>query len=213
MIKRNQTIADLSGYKSPDLERSSRIADQLKAAARVVGAYYSGEITGGKSLLNGGATAIKNVATLGLNSSQLELIGVTKADREAGYDHAVTIATASGEVLIAVATGGISAALSKGGTVARAASGALFAYDTAGNAVGVIRGVVDVHQNGVTLQNGTQIAAGALGLGANIKSLIGIKAGGPVRGGAPVGRPASRLACGLRATLRRQDGPVGLIAA
>jgi hypothetical protein len=65
------------------------------------------------------------------------LIGVTKEDRERGYDTAVAISTASGQVLSAVGTGGITSALSKGGSVARAASGALILYDAAGNAVGL----------------------------------------------------------------------------
>ncbi|HEY2841692.1 MAG TPA: hypothetical protein VGJ26_21205 [Pirellulales bacterium] len=71
----------------------------------------------------------------------MELIGVTKEDREGEYDTAVTIATASGQVLVAVGTGGLTAALSKGGTVARTASGALVAFDAAGNAVGTIQGL------------------------------------------------------------------------
>ena len=120
--------------------------------------------------MNGSATAVKNVATLGLSNSQLELIGVTKEDRDRGYDQAVAIATASGEVLIAVGTSGLATALSKGGTIARRASGALIAYDALGNAVGVVQGVYDAKQNGVNLSNGTQVAAGLLGLGANTQA-------------------------------------------
>jgi len=118
--------------------------------------------------VNGGATAIKNMVTLGLSSSQLQLIGVTDADRELGYDTSVAIATASGEVLIAVGTGGVASALSKGGTVARTASGALVAFDAAGNAVGVVQGVYDAKKNGLTVNNGLQIAGGSLGLSANV---------------------------------------------
>jgi hypothetical protein len=100
----------------------------------------------------------------------LELIGVTKEDRERGYDTAVTIATASGQVLIAVGTSGLTAALSKGGTVARSASGALVVYDAAGNAVGTVQGAYDASQNGINLENGLKIAGGSLGLLANVKA-------------------------------------------
>ncbi len=90
-------------------------------------AAAAGLLTGVKAVVNGSATAIKSVATLGLDNSQLELIGVTKEDRDRGYDTAVQISTASGQVLLAVGTGGSALALSKGGTVARTASGALIA--------------------------------------------------------------------------------------
>jgi hypothetical protein len=153
---------------------AGRLAIDIKSALelpkQVLGGATSGARTGGKAVVNGTATAVKNVATLGLSTSQLELIGVTKEDRDNGYDTAVTIATASGEVLIAVGTGGVASALSKGGTVARTASGTLVAYDAAGNAVGVVQGTYDATKNGVNLQNGAAVAAGALGLAANFKA-------------------------------------------
>lgn len=174
VIRRNQMVADLTGEVTPNLIRSSRLAMDLQTATRlpkeVTAAAAGGLKTGGKAVVNGSATAIKNVATLGLSSSQLELIGVTEEDRAGGYDAAFTIATASGQVLIAVGTSGVATALSKGGTVARTASGALLAFDAAGNAVGVVQGAYDASQNGVSLENGLQIAGGALGLGANAKS-------------------------------------------
>lgn len=105
-----------------------------------------------------------------MSPGQLELIGVTKEDRDRGYDTAVSISTASGQVLIAVGTGGMASALSKGGSVARAASGALVAFDAAGNAVGFVQGVYDANKNGVTFANGAQVTGGLLGLGANAKS-------------------------------------------
>lgn len=105
-----------------------------------------------------------------MSTGQLELIGVTDEDRANGYDTAVAIATASGELLIAVGTGGVASALSKGGSVARGASGALLAYDAAGNAVGVVQGSYDAATNGVSIRNGAQIAAGALGLTANVRA-------------------------------------------
>ncbi len=146
VIRRNSTIAELSGVNTPSMIASSRLAADLDAAGRlpdeVARAAAAGLETGGKAIVNGSATAIKNVATLGLDRRQLELIGVTKEDRDRGYDTAVKIATASGEVLIAVGTGGAASALSKGGTVARTASGALVVYDTAGNAVAVAQGVI-----------------------------------------------------------------------
>jgi hypothetical protein len=143
--------------------------------------------------VDGSAAAVKNVATLGLSTSQLELIGVTKEDRDNGYDTAVTIATASGEVLIAVGTGGVASALSKGGTVARTASGTLVAYDAAGNAVGVVQGTYDATKNGVNLQNGAAVAAGALGLGSNVAG-----------GRALISPPA-----GEQAALHARGGPYG----
>jgi hypothetical protein len=175
VIKRNQTIADLTGVVTPGMIRSNRVAAELQSAQRLPGdvarAAAAGLGTGGKAVVNGVATAVKGVATLGLNTSQLELIGVTKEDRERGYDTAVSIATGSGQVLIAVGTGGIASALSKGGSIAQAANGALIAYDAAGNAVGVVQGVYDASKNGVSVHNGAQIAGGLLGLGANAKAM------------------------------------------
>jgi hypothetical protein len=177
-IQRNHTIGELSGVVTPGMVHSSRIALNLQAAGQlasdVSAAAAAGLKTGGKAVVNGSATAIKNVATLGLSSSQLELIGVTDQDREQGYDTAVTIATASGQVLVAVGTSGLGTVLSKGGTVARTASGALVAYDTAGNAVGTVQGAYDASQNGINLENGLQITGGALGLAANAKGARGL---------------------------------------
>lgn len=179
VIRRNQAIAGLTGRQTPGMAQSSRFAADLQSAARLPGevarAAAAGLGTGGKALVNASATAVKNVATLGLSTSQLELIGVTKEDRARGYGTAVTIATASGEVLIAVGTAGIATALSKGGSVAKTASGALIAYDAAGNAVGVVQGTYDASKNGVNLSNGAQVAAGALGLGANVSAARGLK--------------------------------------
>jgi hypothetical protein len=154
--------------------RAGRLAADLESAARlpaeVARAAAAGLGAGGKAVGNGFATAVKDVATLGLSPGQLELIGVTKEDRERGYDTAVAISTASGQILIAVGTGGTASALSKGGSIARTASGALVAYDAAGNAVGVVQGAYDASQNGVNIANGAQVAGGLLGLSANAKS-------------------------------------------
>ncbi len=174
IIQRNRTISQLTGVVSPAMIRAGRLAADLESAARlpaeVARAAAAGTLTGSKAVVNGFATAVKDVATLGLKPGQLELIGVTKEDRERGYDTAVSISTASGQVLIAVGTGGVVSALSKGGSVARTAGGALVAFDSAGNAVGVIQGVYDASQNGVNIANGAQIAGGVLGLSANAKA-------------------------------------------
>jgi hypothetical protein len=150
------------------------IREKLRDAGKIASAFVAGLGTGAKAVVNGLATAARSVATLGLYTDQLELIGVSKEDRERGYDTAVTISTGSGQVLIAVGTGGMASALAKGGTIARAASGTLVAYDAAGNAVGVVQGVYDATQNGVTLANGTKIAAGALGITANVGATKGL---------------------------------------
>ncbi len=189
VIRRNQAVADLTGGTTPGMARSSRLAADIESAVRLPGevasAAAAGLGTGGRALVNASATAIKNVATLGLSTSQLELIGVTQEDRDRGYDTAVTIATASGEVLIAVGTGGITSALSKGGSIAKTASGALIAYDAAGNAVGVVQGTYDASQNRINLSNGAQVAAGVLGLGANVNAARALKS--PVSLGKRVG--------------------------
>ena len=174
IIQRNRTVTDLTGVVTPGMIRSTRIAAELQSAARLPGevasAFAAGLGTGSKAVVNGVATAVKDTATLGLSPGQLELIGVTKEDRERGYDTAVAISTASGQILIAVGTGGAASALSKGGSIARTASGALVAYDAAGNAVGVVQGVYDASQNGINIANGAQVAGGLLGLSANAKS-------------------------------------------
>lgn len=195
IIQRNRMVSELTGVVTPSMIRSTRIAAELQSAARLPGevarAAAAGLGTGGKAVVNGFATAVKDVATLGLSSGQLELIGVTKEDRERGYDTAVSISTASGQVLIAVGTGGIASALSKGGSVARTASGALVAYDAAGNAVGVIKGVHDAANNGVNVADGAQVAGGLLGLTANVKSVRGLHATSPTKSLAPTPRRAS----------------------
>jgi hypothetical protein len=174
IVRRNAAVTELTGIVTPGMIWSNRIASELHSAVRLPGevarAAASGLGTGGKAVVNGFATAVKSVATLDLNTSQLELIGVTQEDRDRGYDTAVSISTASGQVLIAVGTGGMASALSKGGSIARTASGALVAFDAAGNAVGVVQGVYDATQNGVNIANGAQVAGGLLGLGANAKA-------------------------------------------
>jgi hypothetical protein len=171
LAARNKAVGELTGGMTPELIRASRLAFDLQAALELPGDTARGAVaglgTGGKAVVNGTATAVKNVATLGLSTSQLEPIGVAQADRDQGYDTAVAIATASGEVLIAVGTGGIASALSKGGTVARTNGDALVAFDAAGNAVGVVQGSYDAATSGVNVRNGAQVAAGVLGLGAN----------------------------------------------
>ena len=176
--------------------RSTGLAKELQSAgrlagdvARVVAAGGEGLGTGAKAVVNGFATSVKDVATLGLSPGQLELLGVSKEDRARGYDTAVMFSTGSGQVLIAVGTGGIASTLSKGGAVARAGSGALVAYDTAGNAVGVVQGVHDTATNGVSIAGGVQIAAGALGLGANVKAARGLKSSRSTKQVAPTKTP------------------------
>ncbi len=182
IVDRNRQLDDLTGGPAKATELAKDLADTprrvrsnikatLDLARDVAAGFESGLKTGEKALINGGATAIKNVATLGLSTSQLELIAVTDEDRANGYDTAVAIATASGEVLITVGTGGLAAALKNGGTVARAASGVLVAYDAAGNAVGVVQGVYDAATNGVSVRNAASTTANALGLPANVRSI------------------------------------------
>ena len=184
VIRRNQAIADLTGVVTPGMLRSTRLATEIQSAARlaadVTAAAAAGLGTGVKANVNGFATAVKDAATLGLNPGQLELIGVTKEDRDRGYDTAAAISTASGQILLAVGTGAISSALSKGGTIARTANKALVVYDTAGNAVGVVQGVYDASQNKLSIANGAQIAGGLLGLGANFKATRNLTASSPL---------------------------------
>ena len=176
--QRNEEIGRLAKVVTPDMIRANRLATSIESAARlpreVARAAASGLVTGGKAVVNGFATSVKDVATLGLSPGQLDLLGVTEEDRERGYDTAVSISTGSGQVLIAVGTGGITGALSTGGSIARTAGGALVAYDAAGNAVGMVQGVYDASQNGVTIANGVQVGAGALGMTANIGAAKGL---------------------------------------
>lgn len=96
--QRNSTVTNLTGASTPEMVKSTRLATELEGAARLAvetnRVAVAGLRTGGKSLVNGAATAVKNVATLGLSTHQLELIGVTKEDRDRGYDTAVSFAAA-----------------------------------------------------------------------------------------------------------------------
>ena len=175
IVQRNRTVTESDRRRNA--RHDSLHADRRGVAIRCLGFLAKSQVpsqlglgTGSKAVVNGVATAVKDTATLGLSPGQLELIGVTKEDRERGYDTAVAISTASGQILIAVGTGGAASALSKGGSIARTASGALVAYDAAGNAVGVVQGVYDASQNGINIANGAQVAGGLLGLSANAKS-------------------------------------------
>lgn len=180
IVKRNLAVADLTGLTTPGMVRSSRLAVDLDSASRLGGevsrAGVAGLGTGGKAVVNGLANAIKNTVTLGLSDTQIELLAVTQDDRDRGYDSAVAIATASGEILIAVGTAGMTTALKGGGTLVRTASGVLTVFDAAGNVVGVIKGTFDAKQNGVNLSNGAQVAGGALGLSGNAGALKGLAA-------------------------------------
>jgi hypothetical protein len=92
-MRRNQTIADLTGVVTPGMIRSNRIAKELQSTPRlplevareIARAAAAGLGTGAKAVVNGFATAVKSVATLGLNTSQLELIGVTKSPRKTNF--------------------------------------------------------------------------------------------------------------------------------
>jgi len=196
LVNRQREIDNLTGAgPSRQTKRAQGIAAKITSAGKLPGAIAgglgSGLKTGGKAVVNGGATAIKNVATLGLTTSQLELIGVTDEDRANGYDTAVAIATGSGEVLIAVGTGGLTAALKAGGTVARAVNGALIVHDAAGSAVGVVQGIYDAKENGFTVSGGANIAANALGLSSNLQGLANAAKQAPAAPNVPAAKGAN----------------------
>ncbi len=196
LVNRQREIDNLAGGgPSRQTKRAQGIAAKITSAGNLPGAIAgglgSGAKTGGKALINGGATAVKNVATLGLSTSQLELIGVTEKDRANGYDTAVYIATGSGEVLIAVGTGGLAAALKAGGTVARAVNGALIVHDAAGSAVGVVQGIYDAKENGFTVSGGANIAANALGLSSNLQGLANAAKQAPAAPNVPAAKGAN----------------------
>lgn len=69
IVQRNRTISELTGVVTPSMIRSTRIAAELQSAARLPGelarAIAAGLGTGGKAVVNGFATAVKDVATLG----------------------------------------------------------------------------------------------------------------------------------------------------
>ena len=177
-------IADLSTVVTPSMISADRLAVRLEGnlqlPAEVAREAAAGFTTGVKAVVNGFATAVKDVATLGLRPGQLELIGVTQEDRDRGYDTSVAIATASGQILIAVGTGGIASALSKaGGCVVQVGRAGLIVFDAAGNAVGAVQGVLDIKQNGVTLSGGVAVAGGLLGLAANARGFKDLKKSAP----------------------------------
>ena len=162
--QKRQEISDLSRVKTPSMRQADDLADDIQNAKKIKNAAVGGLRAGGKAIINGTATAIKNVATLGLSNSQLEIIGVTKEDRARGYDTAITIATATGELVIAVGTAGVASALSKGGRIAQVGKNALGVFDASGNIVGVVKGAYDASQDKVNFTNGAQILAGAIGI-------------------------------------------------
>ena len=139
-------------------------------AAEGVDGAARGLKTGSKAVVNGAATAIVNTVTLGLNESEIAILGVTDEDRAGGYGIALGFATAGGEILIGVGTAAMQAALACGGRASRLANGALTVFDAAGNAVGVIKGGAQVLNDGLSLESGAKLAGSALGLAGNYRA-------------------------------------------
>ena len=143
----------------------------------------SGLQTGGKAIVNGTATAVRQTATLGLYDDPWELISVTDEDRAGGYGVAFGVVNVSANAIISLSPGAI-ANCSKGTKFAKAVATGFAAYDTAGNAVSTGSGIYDATKNGLNLQNGTQILMGGVGLTGNIAAVRNLKncfpAGTPV---------------------------------
>jgi len=89
-----------------------------------------------------------------------EIWTVNKYDREYGYDLSQVFARGGTELLLGVGTGGLSTAGKAGKVVAL--------VDASGNVVAIVKGSVDIAENGLNFGNGAQVIAGSAGLGGNL---------------------------------------------
>ena len=174
--------AQLSASDQPgNIERD--VAEIESVALAALAGAGSGLQTGGKAIVNGTATAVRQTATLGLYDDPWELISVTDEDRAGGYGVAFGVVNVSANAIISLSPGAI-ANCSKGTKFAKAVATGFAAYDTAGNAVSTGSGIYDATKNGLNLQNGTQILMGGVGLTGNIAAVRNLKncfpAGTPV---------------------------------
>jgi hypothetical protein len=78
-----------------------------------------------------------------------------------------------------VGTGGTAAALSKGNRAKQIAGGAIAGYDALGNGIGIGRGLNDVAENGITVNNSIQVLGGIAGATGNIGGAKGFDAPAP----------------------------------
>ncbi len=174
--------AQLSASDQPgNIERD--VAEIESVALAALAGAGSGLQTGGKAIVNGTATAVRQTATLGLYDDPWELISVTDEDRAGGYGVAFGVVNVSANAIISLSPGAI-ANCSKGTKFAKAVATGFAAYDTAGNVVSTGSGIYDATKNGLNLQNGTQILMGGVGLTGNIAAVRNLKncfpAGTPV---------------------------------
>jgi RHS repeat-associated protein len=130
--------------------------------ASVGKAFNSGLETGHKAVINGIASGAVSFGTLGFVDYQGPA-RVTRQDIYNGYETAFAVSRLTTEFVGGAALGGIASA----GKFGRLGTAAL-AYDTAGNAVGAGRGLVNAYNNGLTVGNSVQIVGGALGLAGNV---------------------------------------------
>jgi hypothetical protein len=135
-------------------------------------AAAKGAQVGAKAVVNASADTVVSTVTLGAVDN-VELINVTNEDRSAGYDKAYVAGRIGTESLAAAGTMGLAELKAAGAAakVVNAANKTLTALDTAQGVVNVAKGTKDIAENGVNLQNATQLATGALSLTPAISKL------------------------------------------
>ena len=137
------TVADASG---------------LHGGAVAAGFWHGagdGAVTGTKAVANATADTVVSTATLG-QVTGTQVVGVTDEDRANGYDAAYGFAHTGTSILAGVATGELANA---GGVIGETVS----AMNQAQNYVNVAQGAASIAQNGLNVQNATQLASGVFG--------------------------------------------------
>ena len=132
-------------------------------------AFGEGLKTGGKAVVNGAAGAIVSTATLGFVSYDGPFT-MNEKDIAYGGKTAQMFAQGGAEILIGVGTGGVASLASnssKASTAVKIVAHSANVFDAAGNTLNATRGVYDMTQNGVTLQNTLQVGFGSFGVAGN----------------------------------------------
>ncbi|MFI4854467.1 MAG: RHS repeat-associated core domain-containing protein, partial [Phycisphaerales bacterium JB065] len=119
-------------------------------------AVARGAATGGKAVVNAGATSVANAVTLG-QAGPVQLITPTAQDMDNGYAAAYGVASVGTEIATGLITGGVAKA---GSTVGKAVA----VSDAASNGLAVGGAASDMIENGVTVENSLQAAAGLAGM-------------------------------------------------
>ena len=140
-----------------DRVRSGRLIKTGSAAAQITTAAGKGLKTGSKAVVNATASTVVSTVTFG-GVDNVQAWKVTDEDIRNGYNTSYAFARGGTEILVGVATGAGATKLAQVGTkAAKYGSYAIRVGEAAQNVVQGGRGMADMVENGVTLENSVQV--------------------------------------------------------